>query len=126
MRNLWPFIKLATALSCVGLLHGCVSEAEIAQADAIITALPTEISNCKFIKDLEGQIGANAAQARFYLKLAAAKAGATHVVDTHAIPSVISPSSIGLYFTGRAYVCPEGAGPKLYVQTYKLDSQTQN
>jgi len=110
------FEKLAASVCTAGavfLLQGCISQAEIDDANTVVTALPTEVKGCTFLGDIDADIGANASMARFYLKREAKKMGATHVVDNHSVAAVLAPSSVGLYFIGRAYRCPTGAGPLL-------------
>ena len=94
-------------------LTGCISEAEIKAAKQVITALPQEVRGCTFIADVDSYGSAIMENARFYLKLAAAEHGATHVVEQFAYPTVIGPRTIGVALTGRAYRCPPGLGPKL-------------
>ena len=45
-----PVLRCASALSLLcTLLTGCVSEQEIAAANRVITALPTEVAGCTFL-----------------------------------------------------------------------------
>ncbi len=99
------------------LLSGCVSDFERNIAYKVITSLPQEVEGCEFIADVDTTPRATVNNARFDLKLQAAKLGATHVVETHAYAAPIglyfSPD-IGVALSGRAYICPEGIGPKIY------------
>ena len=113
MRKTVLLLGLAGSL----LLSGCVSDFERNIAYKVITALPQEVQNCEFIADVDTTPRATVNNARFDLKLQAAKLGATHVVETHAYAAPIglyfSPD-IGVALSGRAYICPEGIGPKIY------------
>ncbi|MGN0902662.1 MAG: hypothetical protein ACI4M9_05190 [Succinivibrio sp.] len=95
------------------LLQGCYSDDEINSAHKIITALPTEIEGCTFVADLDSGGFATIENARFYLKHLTVKAGGTHLVETHAVPTVISARTVGVILSGRAYKCPLGLGPKV-------------
>ncbi|MCR5537201.1 MAG: hypothetical protein K6F05_07320 [Succinivibrio sp.] len=94
-------------------LTGCLSETEIKAANQVITALPHEVAGCTFIADVDSYGSAIMENARFYLKLAAAEKGATHVVEQFAYPTLIAARTIGVALSGRAYRCPEGLGPRL-------------
>lgn len=98
-------------------LSGCVSDFERDIAYKIITALPQEVEGCQFIADVDTTPRATVNNARFDLRLQAAKLGATHVVETHAYAAPIglyfSPD-VGVALSGRAYICPEGSGPVIY------------
>lgn len=93
-------------------LSGCYSDAEVADAHKVITALPQEVAGCVFVGDVD-TYGARAiiSQARFDLKMQAAKLGATHLVETFVWPGVITRSLLGVGLSGRAYRCPAGKGP---------------
>ncbi|MGN0915184.1 MAG: hypothetical protein ACI4NE_02355 [Succinivibrio sp.] len=95
------------------LLQGCYSDDEIASAHKIITALPTEIEGCTFVADLDSGGFATIENARFYLKHLTVKAGGTHLVETYAVPTVITARTVGVILSGRAYKCPLGLGPKV-------------
>lgn len=49
-------------------LSGCVSPEEVASANKIITALPTEVEGCTFLGDVDTAGSANIENARFFLK----------------------------------------------------------
>ena len=48
-------------------LSGCVSPEEVASANKIITALPTEVEGCTFLGDVDTAGSANIENARFFL-----------------------------------------------------------
>ena len=49
-------MKTAAAVLALSaaLLSGCYSDKEIADANAAITALPQEVTGCKFLADMPG------------------------------------------------------------------------
>ena len=108
-------IKLClVALSVSTLLTACVSPQEEAQARRVITALPQEVAGCTFLGDVDSYSRATIGNARFEVKLKAARLGATHLVEMHVFPQLMGPSfDFGYVLTGRAYLCPPGLGPKL-------------
>lgn len=114
------FLPLITIVTCAVTLSGCISPAEEAAANRIITALPTEVEGCVFIKDIDSYSSINMEGARFQLKLKAAGYNATHVVETFAIPTVITRTTLGVSLSGRAYRCPEGKGPKTAAATAEI------
>ncbi|MGN0908601.1 MAG: hypothetical protein ACI4NA_03195 [Succinivibrio sp.] len=106
-------LAAAAALSCAAmLLSGCYSNEEIQEAEKVVTALPSEVEGCRFVRDID-TAGAYATigQARFLLKRQAATDGATHIVETHAWPGLVAPRLVGVGLSAREYVCPEGKGP---------------
>ncbi len=108
------FLTIALMLSMASVLSACYSDAEVSDANKVITALPQEIDGCSFITDVD-TIGARATleQARFELKLKASRVGATHLVETHVYPGVLARGLLGVGLSARAYKCPAGKGPKL-------------
>ncbi len=104
------------------MLGGCISETEHAAADRIITALPTEIEGCTFIRDVDAAGCATIESSRFLLRREAAKAGATHVVEVHAYPVQLIGNFFGVALTGRAYRCPAGKGPLLESDSARLEA----
>ncbi len=109
--------RLALALllaAAASALSGCYSDEEVKGAEKVVTALPTEVKGCEFLRDIDtGGAYATIGQARFLLKRQAYLDRATHIVETHAWPGLISPRFIGVGLSGREYRCPEGAGPKV-------------
>lgn len=101
-------------IACLSaLLSGCYSNAQIANANKIVTALPEEVKGCEFIRDIDTPSAyASIGQARFALKYKAFDDKATHIVETHAWPGLISPRFIGVGLSAREYRCAEGKGPK--------------
>ena len=108
------FVTAVFMISMIPVLSSCYSDAEVSDANKVITALPQEIEGCSFIKDVD-TIGARATieQARFELKLKASRMGATHLVETHVYPGVLARGLLGVGLSARAYRCPAGKGPKL-------------
>ena len=108
-------MKTAAAVLALSaaLLSGCYSDKEIADANAVMTALPQEVTGCKFLADVDTS-GARAAigAARFSLKYETSKLGGTHLVETHAWPGILTHGMIGVGLSGRAYKCSDGLGPK--------------
>ena len=111
--NTRSFLTLFSLAACATLLSGCISQAEQNAANRIITALPAEVEGCAFINDVDSYSSISMSGARFQLKLAAAKLNATHIVETFAVPTVITRSILGVSLSGRAYRCPQGKGPKM-------------
>lgn len=102
-------LSLSTAL-----LSGCMSEQDIAAAEGVITALPTEVEGCTFLGNVDTVPRVVITNARFDLKLKAASLGATHVVETFAYPALLTGGwDYGVALSGRAYLCPQGKGPIL-------------
>lgn len=104
---------LAAGCSCAALLlTSCVSDQDIAAASAIITALPQEVQGCVFVGEVDTMPRVMIYNARFDLKLKAARLGATHVVELFAYPALMRPGwDFGVALSGRAYRCPAGLGP---------------
>lgn len=92
-------------------LSGCVSPEEVASANKIITALPTEVEGCTFLGDVDTAGSANIENARFFLKRDVALKGGTHLVEMHAYPVRMIGRMLGVALYGRAYKCPVGKGP---------------
>ena len=93
-------------------LQGCYSKQELNEANKIITALPTEVEGCTFIADVDTNAPfAHIDNARFSLKMAVAKLGGTHLVETHVYPRPLTRRMLGVGLSGRAYKCPKGKGP---------------
>jgi hypothetical protein len=81
-------MRIAHALAlaaAAAMLQGCYSDQEVADAEKVVTALPTEVEGCTFVRDIDTN-GAYATigQARFALKHRAYGDKATHIVETHA------------------------------------------
>ncbi len=110
-------MRLAATLvlaAAAAALSGCYSDEEVRGAEKVVTALPSEVKGCEFIRDIDtGGAYATIGQARFLLKRQAYLDHATHIVETHAWPGLISPRFIGVGLSGREYRCAEGAGPKV-------------
>ncbi len=117
-------IVLACVFAGLTVLSGCVSETEISQAHAVITALPAEVEGCVFLDDVDVDPRLLISQARFEEKLKAAKLGATHVVEVHAYPGIINIHTLGVGLSGRAYRCPLGKGPKVADEQSELALDT--
>lgn len=120
--------RAAAAAAVLGLssllLTGCVSDQEIASANSVITALPTEVEGCTFLGNIDTLPRMTITNARFDLRLKAANLGATHVVETFAYPALMGRPGwdYGVAMSGRAYLCPEGKGPILPKAEAKLPS----
>lgn len=101
------------------LLGGCISpeqmKANEEMANSVITALPTEVQGCTFLGEVDARPRMSIATTRYELKILAAKLGATHVVETLSYPQKLNRLTwdYGVALTGRAYLCPEGLGPKV-------------
>lgn len=108
----FPLLPLALTGGVALLLCGCYSDQEIAAARAVITALPEEVRGCTFLGNVDAAPRGTIENARFEIQYAAAQLGATHVVETHAYAGNITRQLLGVGLSGRAYRCPEGAGPR--------------
>ena len=108
-------LALGTALSLMLTLSSCTNVQDEQEATRVITALPTEVQGCTFLGDLDTTPRITMSNARFELKRMAAKLGATHVVETLNYPQRVNRMSwdMGVALSGRAYLCPEGLGPKV-------------
>lgn len=108
-------LALGTALSIMLTLSACTSVQEEQEAARVITALPTEVQGCTFLCDLDTAPRITMSSARFELKRMAALLGATHVVETLNYPQRLNRMTwdVGVALSGRAYLCPEGLGPKV-------------
>ncbi len=105
-------LSILTACCAALLLSSCVSQQDIDAASAVITALPQEVQGCVFVADVDATPRMVIHNARFDLKLQAARLGATHVVELFAYPAQMRPGwDFGVALSGRAYRCPEGLGP---------------
>lgn len=95
------------------LLTGCsIAENEEA-AQKVISASADSVKGCTFLGDVDSIARATLPNARYELKLAASKLGATHVVETaaYAQPYNNLEWDLGIALSGRAYKCPVGQGP---------------
>ncbi len=106
-------LLLLLLLAFGSLTTGCVSEYDEKRAEKIITALPTEVSGCTFLGDVDSPGYTMIGGARFNLKLQAANLGATHLVETYAYTTRMIGRLLGVALSGRAYKCPIGKGPLL-------------
>ncbi len=102
------------------LISACYSDAEIAKAKKVITALPTEVSGCTFLGDVDVGVRANIENARFELLYKASLLNATHLVETHAYAGAVTYRLVGVALSGRAYKCPQGLGPILTKDEAKI------
>ena len=110
------------ALASVTLLtlNGCASSPDDeAMVASVITALPTEVTGCTFITEVDNNFAASTmATARNRLKLQVAQVGGNTLVETYAVKTLAEPfwgrpfyqglaaySDEGFYITGRAYLC---------------------
>lgn len=112
----WPCSKLAALLvaSCSLIFAGC-SLAENEQAAAqVISAQESAVSKCTFLEEIDTPARVTISNARYELKLAASRLGATHVVErfAYAQPYNNLEWELGIALTGRAYRCPTGTGPQ--------------
>lgn len=106
-------LSLALITSIPFFLNACISPQEEAMANQVITALPSEVEGCTFLGNVDADARFMIGQARFDLKLQAARLGATHLVETFAYARQMSnlTCEIGVALSGRAYKCPIGKGP---------------
>lgn len=110
-------LLLSAAVLALGplTLTGCSTmQEETSQAQRVINAAQDEVQGCTFIQELTIQPRATMGNARHDLKLKAAQAGATHVVETFAYTAPINRLTRDMYgiaLTGRSYLCPAGTGP---------------
>lgn len=115
-------LSLTTVLSLC-LTVSCISQEEIDAANKIITAMPTEVTGCTFVGDVDVNPHATMGNARFDMKRMAAAMGATHVVEINAFCAPIGAFPyFGYALTGRVYWCPEGLGPKVAVPEANLET----
>lgn len=122
-------LGFGVALSLV--LSGCATNPqEQSLIDSVVTALPHEVAQCQFVGNVDNDYISYTMQgARDNLRLKAAQLGANTLVETHLAvtpsmsylypdpwfgrgPYANTMSSPSFFLTGRAYLCPEGAGPK--------------
>lgn len=95
------------------LLNACVSD-QAQYAARVTTALPQEVSECRFLGSVDAHPRATIENARFDLQVAAGRLGATHVVELYAYAAPLNRLARdmqGIGLTGRAYLCQEGKGP---------------
>lgn len=104
---------LAAAVACAPLLNGCSSAYDEAMAFGVITALPYEVRGCAFLGNVDTPPRMTIENARYDLKLKAAKLGASHLVETYAYGQLLNRLSVdvGVALSGRAYRCPLDVGP---------------
>ncbi len=100
-------LLLSCALASI-LLSGCASEAERAAAHNIITVLPDAVQDCVFLGEVDSTARASLGNSRFEAKLAAARLGATHMVEVHTYAAQMTNRDFGSALSGRAYKCPAG------------------
>lgn len=89
--------------------------AENEQAAAqVISVQESAVSQCTFLEEIDTPARATIGNARYELKLAASRLGATHVVErfAYAQPYNNLDWELGIALTGRAYRCPTGTGPQ--------------
>lgn len=108
------FNKVALSLMASGLalsLTACTLKVDN-NAVPVVIASPDEVKDCAFISDLEVPPRYVIENARFNLKEAAYKVGATHVVETYAYARLINRlgTDMGIALRGRAYKCPVNVG----------------
>lgn len=96
-------------------VSGCTSSAKEQQAQSVITALPTEVMGCTFVGNVDAPPRMTIETARFDLKVKASELGATHLVETYSYARQMNSLApeVGVALSGRAYICPEGLGPKV-------------
>lgn len=118
--RVWRRMIALGAMLMVGLgLNGCMSPEEAQNnerlASSVVTALPLEVQGCTFLGEVDARPRMTIANSRYELKILAAKLGATHVVETLSYPQKLNRMTwdYGVALTGRAYLCPEGLGPKV-------------
>ena len=103
--------KLLFLAFCLLFLNGCAQMmAEREAGKKVIIASEEEVAGCTFLGDVDSAHSVVNEGARFWLKVAAAKLGATHVVETHGYAVAVG-NDLGIAHSGRAYRCPLGTGP---------------
>lgn len=112
-------LRLLALMSCgvlgASLLTGCSLAENEAAASSVISASSDSVKACTFLGDIDTIARATLPNARYELKLAASKLGATHVVETaaYALPYNNLEWDLGIALSGRAYKCPVGQGPNV-------------
>lgn len=114
MQSAIPVTLMALSAVAMLSLQGCVTAADEYAASQVITATETEVEGCTFLGNVDTGARGTIQNARFELKLDTARLGGTHLVETHAYSALIGfYPDFGVALSGRAYLCPEGKGPKV-------------
>lgn len=123
MVNRTSWQTLLTGCMFSVLLTGCATSPEDqAKIDSVVTALPTEVTQCTFLGDV-ATTSFTLPSAREDLKLQTAELGGNHLVET-SVNAVNSPAfgygfrgepyfygmDTTFYLSGRAYFCSPGTG----------------
>lgn len=125
MQNslIFKCLAISTAVLSLNSLSGCsLSPEEVAQINSVTTALPNEVTQCRFLGDVN-VTAFNMQSARNSLKIQTAELGGNHLVETNV--NVVNTPAISygfrgepyfagvdttFYVSGRAYFCPQGTG----------------
>lgn len=110
LKRLAPCCMLALGLT----LTGCSLSEDEQVAAAILSSSEEGVKGCTFLKEIDTRARATIGNARYELKLAASKIGATHVVEMFAYATTYNNLDweLGIALTGRAYLCQNGQGIK--------------